>query len=81
MVSNSLVTRIGLRWRIHAVIAAAMFAVLYKQWLTTPVLQHVSIGRWRFARSCGCSSVRWVCCRCCAFPRWLCHVEQWLAYC
>jgi len=58
MVSNSLVTRIGLRWRIHAVIAAAMFAVLYKQWLTTPVLQHVSIGRWRLlavvvAAACG----------------------------
>ena len=47
MVSNSVVTRLGLRWLIHALIAAAIFAVLYKYWLTTPVLQYVSIGRWR----------------------------------
>jgi len=58
MVSNSVVSRIGLRWPIHAFIAAAIFAVLYKQWLTTPVLQYVSIGRWRLlavvvAAACG----------------------------
>jgi hypothetical protein len=47
MVSNSGVTRIGVRWPIHTFIAAAVFAVLYKYWLTTPVLQYVSIGRWR----------------------------------
>jgi hypothetical protein len=47
MVSNSVMTRIGIRWPIHALIAAAIFAVLYKYWLTTPVLHYVSIGRWR----------------------------------
>ena len=39
--------RLGLRWLIHALIATAIFAVLYKHWLTTPVLQYMSIGRWR----------------------------------
>ena len=58
VVSNSLVTRIGVRWAIHAAIAAAIFAVLYRYWLTTPVLQYVSIGRWRLfaivaAAACG----------------------------
>lgn len=58
MVSNSVVTRLGLRWPIHALIAAAIFAVLYKYWLTTPVLQYMSIGRWRLlavviAAACG----------------------------
>ena len=58
MVSNSVVTRIGIRWPIHASIAAAIFAVLYRYWLTTPVLQYVSIGRWRLfaivvATACG----------------------------
>ncbi len=58
MVSNSAVTRIGMRWPIHASIAAAIFAVLYRYWLTTPVLQYVSIGRWRLfaivvATACG----------------------------
>lgn len=48
MVSNSVVTRIGLRWTVHTLIAAAIFAVLYKQWLTTPVLHYVSIAQWRW---------------------------------
>ena len=48
MLSNSAVkTQAGMRWVIHASITAAMFAVLYKYWLTTPALQYVSIGRWR----------------------------------
>jgi hypothetical protein len=47
-----------MRWSIHAFIAAAVFAVLYKYWLTTPALQYVSIGRWRLlavvvAAACG----------------------------
>lgn len=28
--------------------AAAAIAILYRYWLVAPVLQHVSIGRWRF---------------------------------
>jgi len=36
-----------MRWPIHAFIAATIFAVLYRYWLTTPVLQYVTIGRWR----------------------------------
>jgi hypothetical protein len=52
------VTRLGLRWLIHALIVTAIFAVLYKYWLTTPVLQYVSIGHWRLvavviAAACG----------------------------
>lgn len=47
LVSKSVVTRLGLRWLVHALIATAIFAVLYKYWLTTPVLQYMSIGRWR----------------------------------
>jgi len=51
-------TPIKLRWAIHASIAAALFAVPYKYWLTTPVLHYVSIGRWRLlailvAAACG----------------------------
>ena len=58
MVSNSGVTRLRLRWPVHALIAAAIFAVLYKYWLTAPVLQHGSIARWRLlavvvAAACG----------------------------
>ena len=58
MVSHSVVTRIDIRWVIHASITAAIFAVLYKYWLTTPALQYVSIGRWRLlavvvAAACG----------------------------
>ena len=78
MVSNSVVSRIGLRWPIHAFIATAIFAVLYKQWLTTPVLQYVSIGRWRLlavvvAAACGgvLSLLRFS----------TLALEQWLAYC
>jgi hypothetical protein len=57
-VSNSVVTRLRLGWPIHALIAAAIFAVLYKYWLTTPVLQYISITRWRLlavviAAACG----------------------------
>ena len=48
MVSNSVVTRIGLHWSVDALIGAAIFAVLYKYWLTTPVLQYVSIAQWRW---------------------------------
>lgn len=48
MVSNLVVTRIKLRWPVHALIAAAIFAVLYKHWLTTPVLQYLSIAQWRW---------------------------------
>jgi len=48
MVSNSIVARIGLRWTVHALITAAIFAVLYKHWLTTPVLQYVSVAQWRW---------------------------------
>ena len=40
-------TRIGLRWAIHISVTTALFAVLYKYWLTVPVLQYVSIPRWR----------------------------------
>lgn len=48
MVSNSGVkTQTGMRWGVHASITAATFAVLYKYWLTTPVLQYVSISSWR----------------------------------
>lgn len=47
MVSNSVVTRLGLRQPIQVLIAAAIFAVLYKYWLTAPVLQYFSIPRWR----------------------------------
>lgn len=36
-----------MRWAIQASITAATFAVLYKYWLTTPVLQYVSIAHWR----------------------------------
>jgi hypothetical protein len=36
-----------LSWVIHATIAAALFAVPYNFWLTTPVLQDISIGYWR----------------------------------
>ena len=58
MVSNSGVTRLKLCWPTHALIAAAIFAAMYKYWLTTPVLQHVSIARWRLlavviAAACG----------------------------
>jgi len=58
MVSNSVVTRIGMRWPVHASFAAAIFAFLYKYWLTTPVLQYMSVGRWRLfavvvAAGCG----------------------------
>jgi len=58
VVSNSVVTPIKLRWAIHASIAAALFVVPYEYWLTTPVLQFVSIGRWRLlailvAAACG----------------------------
>ena len=47
-----------MRWAIHTSIAAAIFALLYKYWLTTPVLQYVSIDRWRLfaivvAAACG----------------------------
>jgi len=47
-----------LRWTVHALISAAIFAVLYKYWLTTPVLQYVSIDQWRWlallvAAACG----------------------------
>ena len=57
MVSNS-VTRIRMRWPIHASFAAAIFAVLYRYWLVTPVLQYMSVGRWRLfavvvAAACG----------------------------
>lgn len=45
MVSNSIVTGFGLRWAIHAFVAAAIFAVLYKYWLTTPV-SHDSFVIW-----------------------------------
>ena len=47
MVSNSVVTRIEMRWVIHVSFTATIFAALYKYWLTTPVLQYMSIGRWR----------------------------------
>jgi hypothetical protein len=47
MVSNSVVIRIGMRWPVHAFFAAAIFAFLYEYWLTTPVLQYMSVGRWR----------------------------------
>jgi hypothetical protein len=40
-------TRIERNWAIHATITAALFAVPYKFWLTTPVLQNISIGNWR----------------------------------
>jgi len=36
-----------MRCAIHASVSAAIFVVLYKYWLTTPVLQYVSIARWR----------------------------------
>jgi hypothetical protein len=57
-VSNSVVIPIKLDWAIRASIAAALFAVPYDYWLTTPVLQYVSIGRWRLlailvAAACG----------------------------
>ena len=56
--SNSVMTSIKLRWAIHASVAAALFAVPYKYWLTTPVLHYLSIGRWRLlailvAAACG----------------------------
>jgi hypothetical protein len=47
VVSKSVVTPIKLRWAIHAFIAALIFAVPYMYWLTTPLLQYVSVGRWR----------------------------------
>jgi len=52
------VYRVGLRWVTYVFIPAAIFAVLYKYWLIAPVLQHVSIGRWRLfaiviAAGCG----------------------------
>jgi hypothetical protein len=58
MVFNSVVTRIRMRWPIHASFAAAIFAVLYRYWLVTPVLQYMSVGRWRLfavvvAAACG----------------------------
>jgi len=59
VVSNSLVFRIvALRWLIHTSLSAAVFAVLYKYWLTTPVLQYMSVGNWRLfaiavAAACG----------------------------
>lgn len=34
-------------WAIQAFVSATIFAVLYRYWLTAPVLQYVSIGRWR----------------------------------
>jgi hypothetical protein len=46
-VSKSVVTPTKLRWALHIPITAGLFAILYKYWLTTPVLQHVSIGYWR----------------------------------
>jgi hypothetical protein len=45
VVSNSVMTA-KLRWAIRASITAAIFAVPYMYWLSTPVLQYVSIGRW-----------------------------------
>lgn len=42
-----MVTRLELRWPIHAFIATAVFAVSYKYWLTAPVLHYFSIPRWR----------------------------------
>jgi hypothetical protein len=58
LVSNSLVIRIRILSAIHACITAVIFAVLYRYWLTTPVLHYVSIGRWRIlavvvAAACG----------------------------
>src|SRR3974390_901353 len=51
-------TPIRLRWVIHGSVAAALFAFPSRYWLTTPVLQYVSIGRWRLlavvsAAACG----------------------------
>jgi hypothetical protein len=45
--SNSVMTPTKLNWATHATVAAAVFAVPYKFWLTTPVLQNISIGYWR----------------------------------
>lgn len=59
MVSNSVVTRNRKLWPVDASFAAAMFAFLYKYWLTTPVLQYMSLGRWRLfavAVAAGCGA-------------------------
>lgn len=58
MVSNPVMIPSRVSWTIHACVSAAMFAMLYKYWLTTPVLQYVSIDRWRLiaivvAAACG----------------------------
>lgn len=47
-----------MRWPIHASFAAAIFAVLYRYWLVTSVLQYMRVGRWRLfavvvAAACG----------------------------
>jgi hypothetical protein len=34
-------------WAIQAALTVAVFAVPYKFWLTTPVLQNISVGTWR----------------------------------
>jgi len=52
------VSRIGIRWAIHVSIVAVIFAVLYRFWLIEPVLDRVSVGRWRLfaiviAAGCG----------------------------
>ena len=36
-----------MRWAIHVFVTTALFAVLYRYWLTTPVLQYVSVTCWR----------------------------------
>jgi hypothetical protein len=60
VVSNSLVSRVAaMRWLTHTSVSAVVFAVLYKFWLTVPVLQYVSLGNWRLfaiaaAAACGC---------------------------
>ena len=60
---ESVVTRIGLRWLVNALIAAAIFAILYKHWLTTPVLRYVSVGQWRWLAlmvAAACGGVLWL---------------------
>ena len=60
VVSNSVVRRACIRLNsiLHESFTAALFATLYKYWLTAPVLQFVSIGHWRVlailvAMACG----------------------------
>jgi len=36
-----------MRWLVHTSVSAAVFAILYEYWLTTPVLQYMSVGNWR----------------------------------